>query len=334
MRMILIPEYNLPSDWLNRVDMYDITKLHPNNQRIVNKLKNYIKKYKECALHDYLVQDFILHFVHKEKLSYNLDDLPTSFVDSLMDEIGYQKGYQFSLKLISLFEEIQIYDYFIKQGYSYTNISRAQDSTDLIMQKDNQTYDIQIKYKESNETFTGVIQHYIQGMSMIDKYKFLRGREFRVQVLKKSLSHSDRKKAWQEVDSFLNNGVDSCSGEYISIKPSLQFSRHPIKFMEEMNGFSIKDELIESESIKNLVQKIILDRIIRQLSIQYENRNKDNVFNGVIVWDIAFNTSSDFNLIEKEFRESIKLPYDLIVVLKHRLHGKEKYKFVLKKIQS
>lgn len=322
-KIIEIDKDTLPLDWIKQVKNFSIddSNLGEHNKILVKKLQAYILKYKENSLMNKEIKYLISHIIYNTKFeNLVIEHLETKFIIKVFDELRNEENYHFNLKLQSLYMEIATMYRYAQKGYVFDNIEYNEGNADLTLKKGTQLFELQVKHKQSNDDFLDSIEEYIKGKSILNDYKYLQNNEYHLSINKNSLDDSERKKSWQEVESFLESKNMSFQGKYITINNK----------SEQVHGTLIdEDTLTDKEEAENLINKIIL-RVIVKLDKQYKDRCKDKVFIGVIIWSIPFNMDSDFQLIQKKMEEIIKVPYHLDITLTVSLFSEKKhFNFIL-----
>lgn len=321
LRMINIDDYTLPKNWLEKVENYDIdnSPIENNNKIIAKKIKEYILEFKEESLIAEDVKELLNQIIY-ENLFHNdfVEILDEEFVKKVFDEIKQQKDYLFYLKIKSLNMEIATMYKYKKNGYSYNGVSHNENNPDIILEKNNIIYEIQVKYKESIDDFLDSIQSYIEGMAMLTEYNHLQKKSYMMNINQDSLTHAERKEAFNEVKDFIKNKDNKLNGKYITIDKK-------VTTMNQVQQSNISSELCNNDSINVLIEKII-PSIINNLNKQYKNKNADTVFIGVIIWSIPFHKKSDFDLIEKIISTRFVLDYMLDITLVSNISVKKEPK--------
>ena len=188
------------------LENYDIDKspLKDNNKIFAKKIKDHILKFKEKSLISEDVQR-LLYQIIDGNLFYNrfLEILDAEFIKKVFDEINNQKDYLFCLKLKSLNMEIATMYKYKKNGYNYKDVSYNENNPDITLEKDNKTYEIQVKHKQSIDDFLDSLQSYIIGMSMLTGHNHLQNKNYMMNINQDSLNDNERTKAFIELKNFI-----------------------------------------------------------------------------------------------------------------------------------
>ncbi len=322
----------LPDDWLNRVINFNINKstLSSNQKVMANHLIENIKVEKEQSLVNPLSKYLIEHIIFKKEfLTNQYDNLPLKLVEDAFNEINRDKGLNLTRKLHSLFTEFITYQDLIEQGYQILNSSRENGSCDLVMSKEDKTYNFEIKYKESADTGTSRLYDYIDGYSLLKENDFLRCKTFEINLKLEKITDQNLKLLLSEIDKFLREKNDIFDGNHIQIfdtKKRNSLNRDINELVSYIDGFHIK-ELDDIESlIKNLFlrDKGHIDKMIKKSKKYTLNDN----FTGCLIWSLPFHLSVNEKEIEKAFNKILNLDFDLFVYTSGI--GKEEYKFIVK----
>lgn len=308
--MIGIDNYSLPLNWLAQVKSYDIDQspLKDNNKIFAKKIKDYIIKFEEGSLISEDVQRLLKHIIDGSQFhNHFLEKLDANFVKKVFDEIRNQKDYLFCLKVKSLNMEIATMYKYKKDEYEYIDVKYNENNPDITLEKDNRTYEIQVKHKQSIDDFLDSLESYIIGMSMSTAYNHLQNKNYMMNINQASLNDGERKEAFKEVENFIKNKDVLLMGKYITLD-------NKVTTMTQIQQSAFSHNLCEYESSNDLIKNII-PRIIEKLNKQYKDKNTDSVFIGVIIWRIPFHEKSDFELIKKNILNEFKLPYMLDITL-------------------
>lgn len=326
----------LPGNWLSQVINFNIDKstLSNNHKIMANYLIENIKIEKEKSLVNPLSRYLIEHIIfNNEFLTNYYDNLPYKLVEDAFSEINREKGLNLTRKLHSLFTEFIIYQDLIKQGYKILNSTRENGSCDLVMSKENKTYNFEIKYKESADTGTSRLYDYIDGYSLLKENDFLRSKIFEINLKLEKIIDQNLKLVLNEIDKFLSEKNDIFDGNHIQIfntKKGHKLNRNTNELISYIDNFHIK-ELDDIESlIKNLFlrDKGHIDKMIKK-SKKYTL--SDN-FTGCLIWSLPFHLSVNEKEIEKAFNKVLTLDFDLFIYTTGI--GKVEYSFIVKSIKN
>lgn len=326
LRKFRTSNYTLSNNWIEKVKNFDvdISDLAPNNKIFVKKLKEYILKFKEESLLSKDVQN-LLYKINNDDEFYIcfFEELDSTFVEKIFNEIKSQKNHHFSLKIKSLNNEIATCIRYKKNGYLLKEISYKNNSPDITLVKDKETYEIQVKYKESIDDFLDAIEDYIQGMAMLQEYSHLQNKNYYLNINQERLNGKEREESFADVVNFVKNRDICLEGKYITI-------RNKLKDLSQLEQSQINNSLCNEKLAKDLIEKV-LRPLIERLDKQYQNRDINSIFIGCVIWRIPFHSELDFNLIKEIIINELKLPYDLdITLLPNVISDKSLTNFVLK----
>lgn len=306
----------LPINWLETINNFDINKSHlsENNKIIATYLMSIILEEKEKSLNNYLPLLLIEYIIFKGNFLEYYDDLPSELIKDAFDEIGNERGIDLDRKLHSLFIEFITYKDLYKKGYRITDFTREKGSCDLIMSKDERTYNFEVKFKESPDVGKSRLYDYINGCSLLQENKFLRGKTFEIILKVASLNYSNLQATLDEIDIFINKQEDIYDGKNLQIFNSKKRTK---ALNSDFNKINTYLDTFAIESIDD-VDKLVCDIFIRnnghltkliKKSGRYES--KDN-FIGCLVWSIPFHREIDNDKIKDAF-EKMKLDFDIFV---------------------
>lgn len=102
----------------------------------------------------------IKHIIFNEEFLPNYSDIPINLVENAMNELTKNmKGLEFSKKLHSIFIELMTYQKFCNEFEYVKDFKRGEGSCDLVMTKGNETFNIEIKFKENDDI--SIFQDYL-----------------------------------------------------------------------------------------------------------------------------------------------------------------------------
>lgn len=333
MQQFKITSKILPDNWLDKVQSYDLSQISSEqNRKFTQALIAFISTHKEESLSDLLVQNIAMHICTGESLLFDLSNIPPTLLDRILFEIKSKRKFHFSEKLVSIFAEVKTYQLHKDEGYVYSDPKNKKDVTDLTMSYGDMTFDIQVKNKQSNDTFLARIRDYILGMALILENDFLRGQNFQIFLMNEIIGKGDKDKIWDEVSQFITKKSDCFSGKFINIENTVS-KRTTSKDISEghalVNSCLISDELMEAENIIDVISEDgFIGRQINELKKQYGNKNIANTFIGVIVWDAPFHKNLCVTTVESVFNEHLSLSFDLRVILRDKFNPA--YDFLVK----
>lgn len=174
----------LPENWMIIVERFDVDKseLSDNNKIIASCLMPIILEEKEKSLSNSLLRILIKFIIFDIDFLEHYDNLPSKLIKDAFDEIKKERGINLDRKLHSLFVEFMTYQDLYKKNYQIVDSKREEGSCDLIMSKDNKTYNIEVKYKESPDVGKSRLYDYIDGYSLFRENEFLREKTFEINL--------------------------------------------------------------------------------------------------------------------------------------------------------
>ena len=215
--MRLIQSKILPENWLVLVEKFNINQsnLSENNKIIATYLMPIILEEKEKSLIVPLLRYLIEHIALKCEFVSTYDNLPQKLFKNAFGEIKKERGLDLQRKLHSLNTEFHTYQDLYKKGYEIVNSTRTKGSCDLVMNKDDKTYNFEVKYKESPDVGKSRLYDYIDGYSLLEENEFLRDKTFEINLKVDSLNYSNLQSVLEEIDIFI-------SRSHLQIQPSNQ----------------------------------------------------------------------------------------------------------------
>lgn len=305
----------LLKNWLELVGNFDINKsnLSENNKIIATYLISIILEEKEKSLANSLCRYLIEHIVFEKEFLKSYNDLPLQVIKDSFDEIKNEKGINLDRKLHSLFVEFITYQDLHKQGYKITEFTREEGSCDLVMNKDNEIFNFEVKFKESKDIGISRLYDYIDCYSLLKENEFLRGKTFEINLKIDDLTYSNIKNILNEINVFISKKEDIYDGKHLQVFNSTKRS----KLNRDTNQVTKYLSNFHIQSIED-VDKLICDIFISNNGhltklIKKSGRYKsDDNFTGCLVWSIPFHMDIDNNKIKNAF-EKINLDFDLFV---------------------
>ncbi len=320
---ILIQTQCFPQDWKTKVQSHDINHLSSQTQFIIGLYKEQIDKQDKEALGDKRIVSFVNDLIFNnanllESTDKNWSKLPQDLVKDVTSEFGdIGNIWEFSKRHDSMFQEFSAYSKLLDEGYIWKTFKRSQGSCDLTMQKGGETYNIEVKFKESEDTFLSRIGMYLNGMSLLDDYAFIRGKKITVDLKRRKLDNSTRKEIIKETKLFLSKQELPFTGTYICIYEGYIPPRNgPI--IRDKNGHYdnplaglIINETKNKEDVCVLIDKIFLrnDGHIDKMKKKFE---KNPNFIGFLSWSHPFYDEISISEIEQCFMD-LKLRFTLYV---------------------
>lgn len=310
-----IDNYSLPNDWIDKINNFDIEHFDNNTKSFINKLISEIKHCSDNALGDFVIQNYVKHVCCDEDLLFNYKTVNKKLMIRVMSEINNQKIYKFTEKLMSTIAELTTYNVLKNENFTYIGQTNIKDSTDLIMSKNNKTYDIQIKYKQSPQTLLVLIEKYIKGMALLKSNTFLRDKKITVILNKDIIYKTERKQIFEIIlPNFISQQKDSCDSNLLQIIIEKGHKCRDIETVaKELEAIHVQESSVSQ--IQNHIKNGFLRYPIEGLKKQYKNRNKDNKFIGVIVLERDFYRTFTIEDIELVFKYSWLEEFDLKIIV-------------------
>lgn len=318
MSMRKIQEKKLPLGWLEIIKKFDIqgSSLSDNNKILVSRIIDSIIEEKENSLISYFTEPVIKYIIFNRTFSIPYDNIPTNLFREAMKETKGEKGLNLVRRLHSIFIELMTYKELLKLGYKIDNYIRSEGSCDLIMSKDNQQFNFEIKFKESADISQERYFDYINGMSYLEVNDFLRGKTFAIYCKLQAPNYTEQKEIFKEIDSFIENQEDVFNGVYIQIfdtRKRKKVMRNTIEATTYLNSLYISNELAEIDNLDILIQKLFIDKNGHITKMSKKSKKFDN-FKGCLVWSIPFHKEIDVKKVEESFQK-LELDFDLFVFL-------------------
>ena len=315
----------LPENWLKLVGRFDIenSNLSEGEKIIAANLKPLIEAEKTKSLINSLLRKYIEYIVFKKNnfLSY-YKNLPSELIQSAFDaEVKKDRGIHLARKLHSLFIEFLTYQDLQKKGYVITSFERKDGSCDLIMSKDNKTYNFEVKFKESTDIGMSRLYDCIDGSSLLQENGFLRGKTFKIDLKVDNLNYDNMPAVLNEVDLFIDKKVNIFNGEYLhfyctNIEAKKRTKSRDInKVAESFGEIGVRRE----DDVDALINKIFLgrDAHLTRLIKKSKNYTPEENFTGCLVWSIPLNLEIEKGKIKSAFQK-LTLEFDLWVYVGDR----------------
>ena len=313
--MRMIQSKVLPENWLQLVEKFDIenSDLSGNNKIIATYLMPIILEEKEKSINNSLLKILIKFIIFKIDFLKVYDNLPGKLIKDAFDEIKKERGINLDRKLHSLFVEFITYQDLYKQGYQIVDAIRAEGACDLVMSKNNKTYNIEVKYRESPDVGETRLYDYIDGYSLLKENEFIREKVFKINLKVDSLNYSNLETILKEIDIFINLKEDIYDGQNLQIFASTKGSslnrdvNQAAKYLKTFHIETIDD-------VDSLINKILIENNghISKLIKKSKKYNLEDNFMGCLVWSIPFHMNIDNDKI-KHFFEKLQLEFDLFV---------------------
>jgi len=317
--MRIIQTKALPNDWLQKVSCFDVgnSTWNSNTKVIASRLVEFIIKEENDSLLNPLARELALHVVFGKKFFTEFyDELPVKLIEEGINETKGERGFDFTRKLHSVFIEFLVCNRLISKGFNPKNNKRTSGSCDLVMKKNNKDYNFEVKFKESKDVLKSRLFDNIDGMSLLDEYKFLRGKTYDIRVNSQNIDYKKQREVLEDIKKFLKDKKDCYKGKHIdvfNIKNKRKVSRDIFNVSECLSSSYISQELKDEVTVYNKIQKIFIENNghITKLS---EKSNAIENFNGCLVWDIPFHNDIDLENIKNAFNR-LRLDFNLYVFI-------------------
>ena len=307
---------SLPDDWFQQVSNFNVDKssLSKNNKIIANTIINYIKQDKKNSLINPLARQLICYIVFKTPFLTAYDDLPEKLINDALAELKGQKGINFTKKLHSLFIEFIIYKKLKSYGFTWNNTNRTSGSCDLVMQKDNNNYNFEVKFKESKDILQSRLLGCIDGMSLLDEYSFFRGKTFEIHIISKKVTDKIQNEILEEVRSFVEQKEDVYEGKHIDIFEIGKLTERT-RDIEKVSAYNkslkISKDLVDVDSIYELILDIFNNDGGHLTKLAKKSKSTED-FYGCLMWSIPFHNDISCENMKIAF-EKLKLDFGLYV---------------------
>jgi hypothetical protein len=329
---IHIQSDKLPQNWQTRVEEYDISKLSNQTKFIVKLYKSQITKQRQEALTDRRIALFVQDLIDEAKIlneaDANWSKLPQELVEDVTSEFGNISDiWEFSKRHDSMFQEFFAYDKLLDEGFIWKNFQRSKGSCDLSMTKYDKDYFIEVKFKESEDTFLSRITMYLNGMSLLNEYEFIRGKKITVDLKNQQLDNNTRKNIIDEVRIFLDNKVIDFNGKYIRIYEGLLPPSNTLLSQDKNGNYNTPySEFIISktnnrEEVCSLITKIFLIDDGHIDKMKKKSKKQPN-FIGFLSWSHPFYNDISISEIEQCFKK-LNLEFELYVAIHGLLKNTE-----------
>lgn len=320
------------NDWLQIVEDFDIEKSSlSNSQKTISKyIKDYIITEKENSLSDSLSVIFIKYVIFNNDFLLNYNDLPINLIKNAMNELKGMNGLEFSKKLHSIFIEFMTYKKFYEFGYIIDKFNRHNGSCDLVMNKNSETFNIEVKFKENDDISISRLFDIIDGFSLLNQNGFVRDLFLEINLKVENINKY-KTEIISEIGDFFQSQYDVYDGNYLQIfnsKKRSKLNRDINSNSQYISKFIISDGLEDLIHTKLMIEKLFIGKD-RHITNMIKKSPKHKNFVGCLSWAIPFHNSVDFKIIELAFRELLDLDFDLHIFISHIFDGK--YHFVLKK---
>jgi len=313
--MRAIQTRKLPLNWLKTIQKFDIvsSNLSKNNKIIATYLIPIILEENEKSLANSLYSYLIEYIIFKKEFLKHYNNLPEQLIEDGFDEIKNEKGINLDRKLHSLFVEFITYQDLYKKGYKITSFSREKGSCDLIMKKNSEIFNFEVKFKESKDIGISRLYDYIDGYSLLKENHFLRNKTFEINLKVDNLTYDNIKNILNEIDIFIKQKQNIYDGKFIQIFESskrFKLNRDINQVAQYLSNLHIQT----IDSVDGLVNQIFIENnghLTKLINKSKKYKPEDN-FIGCLVWSIPFHMDIDKDRIKSAF-EKINLDFDLFV---------------------
>ena len=331
MSMRKIQNKVLPSNWLEKIEKFDVenSSLSSNNKILASRIINSILKEKNNSLTGYFHKPIINYIIFNYPLNIDYDDIPINLFSAAIEETKGEKGLNLTRKLHSVFIEFITYKELLILGYQIDDYKRSEGSCDLIMSKDNEQYNFEVKFKESVDISGARYFDYIDGMSYLSENTFLRGTTLEIYCNLEAPNYKEQKAIFEEIDSFINGKLDIFNGEYIQIfdvNKRTKATRDVSLNKRYISSLHISSELTDIEPLDKLIQKLFIDNNGHITKMKNKSKSFKN-FKGCLVWSIPYHKNVDIKNAEIAFNK-LQLAFDLHIFL--NVIGQGSHNFIVK----
>jgi len=308
---VRVPETSkdIPDNWVELFTEFDIdnTDLSISQKLIFKYFQKYIRdrvstgKDSSQFIASNLIQLFVKSIVNENyNILPNYSDLPNCLIENALKEIENLDIKNFTNKIHSVFIEFLSYHHLARDGYEVVSFNRMSGSCDLIMRKNSETYNFEIKFKQNDDIFASRILDAIIGLSLFGKNNFCRDMTFKIKF-KTDLIDKLFNEILEDVYNFMEKKKVLYYGKYIDICPiGYTFKSRSIdNVASELRACYI--ESYDKEALKKLVKNIFLqtEGHVHNLKNKFE-RGIEN-FIGYLVWLLPFRLDVDIGYIGKCF---------------------------------
>lgn len=321
----------LPTNWLDIVENFSVenSNLSKNNKIVATFLIPIILEEKKKSLTLPLLKYLIECIALKTEFVSTYDNLPQKLLKDALGEIKNERGLYLERRLHSLYAEFQAYQDLCEKGYIFIDSTRVDGSCDLVMSKDNITYNFEVKYKESPDVGKSRLYDYIDGYSLLEDNEFLRGITFEINLKVDSLNYSNLQSVLEEIDIFISMKEDIYDGQNLQIFNSTKrnkLNRDINQAVQYLNNFH-KQTI---DDVNTLINKILIENNghLTKLINKSKKYNLEDNFTGCLVWSIPFHMEIDNDKIKQAF-EKFNLDFDLFVYTGG--FGKDEFNFFIPK---
>jgi len=162
------------------------------------------------------------------------------------------------------------------------------------MNKDNKTFNFEVKFKESEDVGKSRLYDYIDGYSLLEENEFLRGKTFEINLKIDDLTYSNIKDIYNEINVFISEKKDIYDGQNLQIFDS-KTNRDINQVTQCLNNFHIQtiddvDTLVCNIFIKN-------NGHLRKLRKKSKRYKAEDNFIGCLVWSIPFHMDIDNDIV-------------------------------------
>ena len=307
----------LPSNWLQLVEDYDITKIaNSTSQCITKNVKQFILDKNESIIGARFIQVF-LDSVVKEKFDifHDFKDIPEFIIDEAFSEIKGETGLRFCEKFDSLINELLAFQEVLKkEGFIPIQKQRTDGQSDFFIKKYCLEYEAEVKFKMADQSFHDSITHLIMGHSMFLYAHCLVGKRVNINLKlpTNQINDSNKKRVYVTVEQWCKSQLCDFSDDDLDItiengtKNSLNIE------CGDSTRIGIVPDICEAH--------IILKAHMGKIQSQFRKRNPKRSI-GIIMWATPWNyDSEELEAIEKNIIDGVKCGLDSMGYVCDRLY--------------
>ncbi len=282
----------LPSNWLELVSDFDISKIETIEVQIIaKKIKALILEKEDSIIGSRLIQIFLSAVVNKNYNIYeDFNSIPKYVIDEAFFEIENKpklKGLRFCEKFDSvLIELIAFRDILQMNNFTPIEKERVEGQSDFFIKKYCLEYEAEVKFKMGDQSFYESITNLIMGYSMFLKVNCLVGKEISINIKLQSshINDNNKKRVYQKVEQWCQSDLCNFSDDDIDIT------------VEDGSEKYLKIECGENTRIACIPTSndvsAILKSHIQTIKKQFTKRNPKRSI-GIIVWTTPINYDSE-----------------------------------------
>ncbi|GKT12025.1 MAG: hypothetical protein ISEC1_P0999 [Thiomicrorhabdus sp.] len=321
----------LPADWLSQIESFEISSLSVNGKILFTKLVPFILIEKEKSLTNSLLRALIERIFFSNGFDIpHYAAIPKELFKEVFEELGSQRGYQLDIKLHSLFVELLTYKYLVEEGFKLEGFNRSIGSCDLVMKKDDEIANFEVKFKESHDIRMSRLYSYLYGKSFLSENEFLRGKKLEILLKIEAPNYDNLRNIFLEIDEFINRKEEVYNGRYIELfaNEQMRIPRRDIGSLDRrFSSMVITNELTDSEGIRSLIRDLFCSQN-GHITKMIEKAPDFENFKGCLSWAIPFHKDVNVEKIKRAFEElslDLDLDFDLYVCLSGIGQGTETF---------